>query len=600
MIMAWTLKDNIPPEPASVTDLIDGDLDEVTKLDLTAKGLRCLPDDLERLRNLRILDVSANELETLPNRLGELAELRSLHIFRNNLIALPASIGQCTHLAFLDVDGNPIRTLPVELAQLTALEGLDISRTQITTLPPGLEKLPIRRLALSRLPDNADSILPHWPVNDLTFRKSAAEQITATIALLPAVTRLRLFDNHLTTWPQALNTLNLVSLEIWGGIALGFPDLRVFPTLQVVELRYCNINSIPDWVGSLSNLTSLELSRNKITTLPRQLADLGDDLKLDLSGNPLAPPLDELAKQGTPALFAYLRSLTEDAAPDPVETVPTVPEQQTAPLSVEVEQGRLRVRPEAGTIEALRREFATMFGLVRKRAVEAAQAIGGNHVKMAGLLRDYLSYLGETPEQLQGIALGFTGQDITIQAAHCRDEDGTDQLSQDQRASLEILLAAHELLMRSVPEWQDYVLKTGQRPPLSDEIAMLVRTLSQGIVVDMRQRPKEIDKAVADRLQDLTDLADQSPPDQRHLTRWGLSDGLGNLLSALAKEALLTGKEIPNEARKLTARGIIGLGAAAACIMLSHAPELLALAQLLPGYGWISQVIVALRAMAEK
>ncbi|WP_411710817.1 hypothetical protein [Magnetospirillum gryphiswaldense] len=357
---------------------------------------------------------------------------------------------------------------------------------------------------------------------------------------------------------------------------------------------------MPDWIGSLSNLTSLNLSGNNITTLPHQLADLGDDLELDLTGNPLAPPLDTLAMQGTPALFAYLRSLPEDAAPDPVETAEAVPEQQTAPLSVEVEQGRLRVRPEAGTIEALRREFATMFGLVRKRAVEAAQAIGGNHVKMAGLLRDYLGSLGEAPEQLQGIALGFTGQDITIQTAHCRDEDGTDQLSQDQRASLEILLAAHELLMRSVPEWQDYVLKTGQRPPLSDEIAMLERTLSRGIVVEVRQRPTEIDKAVADRLQDLTDLADQSPPDQRHLTRWGLSDGLGNLLSALAKEALLTGKEIPSEARKLTARGIIGLGAVAAWIILNHAPELLALAQLLPGYGWISQVIVALRAMAEK
>lgn len=32
MIMAWKLKDNVPPEPASVTDLIDGDLDEVTEL----------------------------------------------------------------------------------------------------------------------------------------------------------------------------------------------------------------------------------------------------------------------------------------------------------------------------------------------------------------------------------------------------------------------------------------------------------------------------------------------------------------------------------------------------------------------------------------
>ncbi|AVM75387.1 leucine-rich repeat domain-containing protein [Magnetospirillum gryphiswaldense] len=224
--MAWTLKDNIPPEPASVTDLIDGDLDEVVELDVRDRGLRRLPEDLGRLRKLRILDVTKNQLDVLPDTLGDLVELRSLHAFRNNLTALPSSIGRCRHLTFLDVDSNPLQTLPAELVQLTALEALDFSRTQVTTLPSGLENLPIHWLALSRLPDNADSILPHWPVIDLTFREMSEVDITATIALLPpAVTRLSLFYNNLTTWPQALNKLDLVSLDIWDS-AFDFPDLR--------------------------------------------------------------------------------------------------------------------------------------------------------------------------------------------------------------------------------------------------------------------------------------------------------------------------------------------------------------------------------------
>lgn len=574
--MAWKLKDNIPPEPASVTDLIDGDLDEVTELRLVNKNLHQLPDDIDRLANLKFLDVGYNLL-----------------------MCLPSSISRCHLLTALLLNSN--RNLSIiqnELADLINIRYFFIGSTAITALPPGLNAWPVESLVLSTIPNN----LPSWPLSSLGLWDMPAAEIEAVLHQFPAVEDLIFVENGLKALPKVITDLPLRQLSLYGQEFTEFPDLRLLPNLDKAMVSHCGVKTLPDWIGDLRNLSHLNLSFNELVTLPRQLANLGDGLDLDLSGNPLASPWNVLVEQGTPTLFNFLRSLPDDPQPESDRSSePTdVPDQQTAPLEVAVEDGRLMARPQAGTAEAVRREFLSMYDMVKKRAAQAVQAIGDNHAKLVGLLREYQDFLGETADALQGIPLGFTGQALAIQTAHSREEDGADLLSQDQRASLEILLAAHELLMRSVPEWQDYVLKTGQRPPLSDEIDMLVRTLSRGIVVDLRQRPKEIDRHVPDRLQELVDLDAAMPAEQGQLSRWGMVDALGNVLSALAKEALATAKEIPNEARKKTALGIICLGAYAGSILLDHTPQLLALAQSLPGYGWITQVIAALRAMAGR
>jgi hypothetical protein len=115
--MAWKLKDTIPPEPASVTDLIDGDLDEVTKLDVSNRDLRRLPDDLWRLHNLRALDVSNNALQILPSRIGDLTRLNRLTLNNNPLRTLPAALKQLSALNVLSLVGAPIDGFPPGPAQ---------------------------------------------------------------------------------------------------------------------------------------------------------------------------------------------------------------------------------------------------------------------------------------------------------------------------------------------------------------------------------------------------------------------------------------------------------------------------------------------------
>ncbi|MBR9972624.1 leucine-rich repeat domain-containing protein [Magnetospirillum sulfuroxidans] len=598
--MAWKLKKTIPLEPASVTDLIDGDLDAVTELDLKANGLRRLPDDLGRLHNLGVLDVGANKLTVLPDSLGDLSQLRDLKAYGNKLAALPPSIGHCVHLRSLDVYRNPLQTLPAQLAQLTRLEFLDFARTEISRLPPGLEKLPIRRLALSRRPDNADRTFAHWPVDDLTFRRSSAADIAATVALLPAVIQLHLFYNDLSTWPVALNQLDLVGLTIWGEEALGFPDLRVFPKLRSARLVDCKIDAIPAWVGALTALTELDLRRNQITILPRQLADLGDDLDLDLGSNPLTPPLDELAQQGTPALFAYLRTLADDSAPDPAQTAKTVPEQQVAPLVTQVVEGRLVVAPAVSPLEAEQPQLQAMHGETLDWAQQTLERTG-NHPLLSRMVQRCVSLLGERVQALQVLPLAFANDRLRL-VLDDYAQGNDDPLSAEQRGMCNALIGNIHMLLNWTQEWQEYKRKSND--PVAAEAAGQVQAMLKTLATALEPYRQAVDPALPPVI---NDLAEAARPGQKAEMVHGAMDGLNNVLAPLARQGLLTLTDKDKEEIRKTVvqhytKRVLLLGDSLALVgcyfLLSHAPDLMALAQVLPlDYGWLRQVIAALRGM---
>jgi hypothetical protein len=67
---------------------------------------------------------------------------------------------------------------------------------------------------------------------------------------------------------------------------------------------------LPPEIAQLASLRRLALDGNRLTTLPRELADLlSGGLELGLAGNPLQGPILELYGQGPQALASYLRGL---------------------------------------------------------------------------------------------------------------------------------------------------------------------------------------------------------------------------------------------------------------------------------------------------
>jgi len=146
--------------PREIFDLAD----TLEILDLSGNALSTLPDDLPRLRKLRVIFCSNNRFTVLPavlgacpklsmigfksNRIREVPAaalppaLRWLILTDNCVAGLPATIGRCTQLQKLMLAGNRLTALPAELAACTGLELLRIAANRLTALPAWLFAMP--------------------------------------------------------------------------------------------------------------------------------------------------------------------------------------------------------------------------------------------------------------------------------------------------------------------------------------------------------------------------------------------------------------------------------------------------------------------------
>ena len=146
--------------PREIFDLADS----LEILNLSGNTLSGLPDDLPRLKNLRVIFCSDNKFTTVPEILGQCEQLETIGfkanqisnvpasalpkklrwlILTDNLIAeLPSELGSCSSLQKLMLAGNRLQYLPSQLANCEQLELLRISANRLQKLPECLLSLP--------------------------------------------------------------------------------------------------------------------------------------------------------------------------------------------------------------------------------------------------------------------------------------------------------------------------------------------------------------------------------------------------------------------------------------------------------------------------
>lgn len=186
--------------PEEIFDLADS----LEVLNLTGNRLSELPDDLPRLKKLRILFCSENDFRHLPpvlsrcaglsmigfksNRIEEVTELPpSLRwlILTDNLIgALPAALGDCAPLQKLMLSGNRLASLPEEMAACVNLELVRLAANRFETLPDWLLELPkLAWLALAGNPlcreTRIDAAAIDW--SDLELHEKLGEGASGVI-----------------------------------------------------------------------------------------------------------------------------------------------------------------------------------------------------------------------------------------------------------------------------------------------------------------------------------------------------------------------------------------------------------------------------------
>lgn len=177
--------------------------DTLEILNLSGNALSCLPDDLWRLTQLRVIFCSENQFTELPAVLGLCPQLtmigfksnqissvpaaalppklRWLILTDNQIQTLPPQLGACSALQKLMLAGNQLQQLPVEIAACTQLELLRISANQFTQLPDWLLALPkLAWLAYAGNPcsdDDAMAAPVKQAITDIAWSKLQLQQI---------------------------------------------------------------------------------------------------------------------------------------------------------------------------------------------------------------------------------------------------------------------------------------------------------------------------------------------------------------------------------------------------------------------------------------
>lgn len=187
--------------PDAIFDLAD----TLEVLDLSGNRLSSLPDDLHRLRRLRILFASGNRFDALPPGLGACENLSMIGFKANRIAAIPAealpprlrwliltdnaievlpdALGACRNLQKLMLAGNRLAALP-DLSACRKLELLRLSANRFTALPETLSVLPrLTWLAFAGNPftqvheaaAHATARLPHIDWTDLDLGERLGE-----------------------------------------------------------------------------------------------------------------------------------------------------------------------------------------------------------------------------------------------------------------------------------------------------------------------------------------------------------------------------------------------------------------------------------------
>ncbi|MGS0893795.1 leucine-rich repeat-containing protein kinase family protein [Burkholderia stagnalis] len=225
--------------------------DTLEVLDLSGNALSALPDDLPRLKRLRILFASGNRFTELPDVLGACPQLdmigfkanrirtmpgralpralRWLILTDNEIDALPVEIGDCSRLRKLMLAGNRLRALPAELAACRALELVRLSANRLDALPDWLPQMP--RLAWLAYAGN--------PFSAAREAAASADGDVADIDWASLACERKLGEGasgviHRAQWRQAGHASRAVAVKLFKGAVTsdGLPDCEMAACLH--------------------------------------------------------------------------------------------------------------------------------------------------------------------------------------------------------------------------------------------------------------------------------------------------------------------------------------------------------------------------------
>jgi len=162
-------------------------------------------------------------------------------------------------------------------------------RTPAHVFPPPeqleLDKLSLSHIQISRVPTHINALTN---LISLDLSNNNITEISVNLAQLKNLKELDLHNNIITEVPPEFGLLCLEKLDISLNYIQAFPEsFSSLTTLKVLHLHHNDFSVIPKIIGSLKNLTELDLSNNKLKELS-DITELFNLTTLSLKGNQMA------------------------------------------------------------------------------------------------------------------------------------------------------------------------------------------------------------------------------------------------------------------------------------------------------------------------
>ena len=290
-----------------------GDLRNLTELGLDHNQLFWLPEQIGNLRNLTGLGLGHNQLSELPERIGDLQNLTKLLLDHNQFSVLPSQISHLRNLISLGLNENQLATLPAQIGKLCKLSSLNLaSNTNLQGLPN----------SVLTLPQDCTVDITNTPllgfIDDQAQRAAYLHHLKIPrikIATLRLPSYALLFQEEqetiqrLTSWANEgdpreprreararmidflkdpkRETLNLERLSL-----TSLPPIFHHPAfisrLNELDLSENKLKTLPEELYLLKNLRMLNLGQNRLKALPEQMGKLQALERLYLNGNDLS------------------------------------------------------------------------------------------------------------------------------------------------------------------------------------------------------------------------------------------------------------------------------------------------------------------------
>lgn len=260
----------------------------------TFPGMKKLPDLISSFSTLEgIHIVNIPEFEELPDNLDK-STLRSMVIMNTGLKALPKNMEKMKNLNELTIVDSKLTELPASLGELPTINSVEISGNEISEFPAALAEkwqevisLRMNHTKLSSLPSNIFSMqkvstfdfrynpqlasLPETRGEEVHMRGLLLDGCGFTSLPKVAQGRLRtltLADNKITS--VSATELNVLSKEL-ETLVLDGNKINSFPKMESASLRMlslagCGLTAVPDLSG-LPDLRSLSLAKNALTAI---------------------------------------------------------------------------------------------------------------------------------------------------------------------------------------------------------------------------------------------------------------------------------------------------------------------------------------------